>query len=90
MERDSGRGTRDGVKTAGSEADGFNSRLLLGFKETGLDDALESGFFLTGDAGADDNGLSSPDMPDTVTSCTLGRPACGPFKFRIEEKCSQS
>lgn len=42
----------------------------------------EGGFFFTGD------GVITSESAGS--SQTFGRPVCGPFKLRIDEKCSQS
>ena len=49
---------------------------------TGFTFALEGGFFETGEEGAYASGAGA--------STTFGSPVCGPRRFLMEEKCSQS
>ena len=52
--------------------------LVFAFDDAGFD----TGFFETGDGGQDPSGAGA--------SMTSGNPVCGPLRFLIEEKCSQS
>jgi hypothetical protein len=83
-ERDMGSGTWAGV---GGVFSRFDLILAIGLflgKILGSDLALlrVTSFFLAGEATGGTESAGS--------SQTSGRPACGPLKFRIEEKCSQS
>ena len=82
-ERDKGSGICAGVDGASSGFDLIVTGLFLTII-LGADLALvrDIGFFLAGEAAG---GAASAG-----SSQTSGRPVCGPLKFRIEEKCSQS
>ena len=85
-ERERGRGTCDGVNGR-SGTGGLEGLFIFTFVEGfELDATREVGFFLTGEAGGGDGGSRS----SAGLSWTFGSPACGPLKFRIDEKCSQS
>ncbi len=73
------RGVESSASTRADTAVFFVSR-LGGF--TGFAFAFESGFLDTGEEGKDASGAGSSTM--------LGRPECGPLRFLMEEKCSQS
>lgn len=83
-ERDMGSGICAGVGGAFSR---FDLILSIGLffsitLEPDLALVRDTGFFLVGEGVG---GTASAG-----SSQTSGRPACGPLKFRIEEKCSQS
>jgi hypothetical protein len=88
-EEESGEGDRDKGSGIYAGVGGTFSRfeLMIGlFLSTilgaGLGLARDTGFFLAGEGGG---GAASAG-----SSQTSGRPVCGPLKFRMEEKCSQS
>jgi hypothetical protein len=89
-ERERGRGTWDGVREAAADkAEGLRVRLVCAFVGL-LATTLDAGFFRAGDTGTGAGSSSSSSSSANGVSCTFGSPACGPFKFRIDEKCSQS
>ena len=89
-DREEGSGTCDGVKRAVAceiVLDGLSEeRLTFAFVAL-FATTLDGGFLRTGDEDSTGDGGSSSSAG---ASCTLGSPACGPFRLRIDEKCSQS
>lgn len=87
-ERDTGRGICDGV--CGSDASAWASAATLPFAlDSGF--VLDSSFVFTFDTGFfTGTGEGGVDAAGAGVSMTLGRPECGPRRFRIDEKCSQS
>lgn len=90
-ERERGRGISAGARGGGV---GDMAAILTGFcadlrslRLVGvvtLEDCLEADFCLAF-CGTGEGGPESPDR-----STTSGIPVCGPLRFRIDEKCSQS
>jgi hypothetical protein len=84
-EREPGRGIWEGV--GGATIQLMREGLFLGlcFASALLatfDLAFAIDFFGVGRVGG--------ESVSTTTSTTCGRPTCGPLRFRIDEKCSQS
>lgn len=99
-DRETGSGTWDGVRgivgpraaaAAAADGDGFSvdARLIFTFEPV-FATTFDAGFFLAGDTGTETGEPSSSSSSSTGVSWTLGSPACGPLKFRMDEKCSQS